>query len=111
MEFRRGFFLLVVGGLFLLGCGSTDPDPISIIFPGNGSTVSGFITIKVETSGNVTEVHFYIDGSEYGSDNGTPYEFEWDTRHETNGSYRIKAEADYSSGEKRATEITVTVQN
>ena len=108
-----GLFLLLLGGMFLLGCGdATEPAKVTITSPQYGSIVSGTISIKVETTGEAMEVLCFLNGSEYWpTDKSAPFEFPWDTTHELNGSYTIKAEARFSSGKNKETEITVTVQN
>ena len=109
---RIRFSLILLGGLLLLGCGTTDPDSVTITSPAYGATISGNTTVKAEVNGDAFEVSFFIDGTEYPPpDNSIPYEYTWDTTHEVNGSHTIKAEARFSAGELKSDEITVTVQN
>lgn len=101
-----------LGAMILTGCGnSTEPTQVAITSPEYGSTVSGIITIQAEVTGSVKEVNFNIDGVEYGSDASAPYEYEWDTTHELNGTHSIKAEGRFLSGDRKSSEITVIVEN
>jgi hypothetical protein len=102
--------VLALGSLLFLACGS-DPEPVTITSPEYGATVSGNVMIKVEITGSVDHVHFYINETLYYDDDSAPYQYEWETIHEVNGSYTIEAEAHFTSGNEISDEISVTVQN
>jgi hypothetical protein len=104
------WIVLALGSLLILGCGS-DPEPVTITSPEYGATISGKVMIKVEITGNVDHVHFYINDTLYDDDDSFPYQYEWDTTHEVNGSYIIEAEAHFTAGNEISDEISVTVQN
>src|SRR3989304_5307594 len=104
------WIILLAWGVIFLGCGS-EPEPVSITSPEFGSTVSGIVMVKVSTHGSVDHVHFYFNGAPYDEDPDAPYEYEWDTSHELNGSYTIQSEAHFTSGDQKLDEISVTVNN
>jgi hypothetical protein len=72
---------------------------VTIIYPSNGATVNGTITITIESNLNPT---ISIDGITV----GTGLSYTWDTTQYTDGSHTIKAVAG-----KKSDTATVTVNN
>jgi hypothetical protein len=59
----------------------TTPPQVTILFPENGQTLFGTVTIQANASDNigVTKVEFYIDGNKVGEDTTSLYEYVWNT--------------------------------
>jgi phosphodiesterase/alkaline phosphatase D-like protein len=75
---------------------------VEITNPSDGDQVSGTVTIQASTTSkaraggaiqSVSKVAFYIDDIIIGTVNSTPYEIQWDTTAESDGSHTIKAVA------------------
>ena len=57
-------------------------------------------------------MRFFVDGTEVGSDNTAPYEFEWDTSTVADGDHVVRAEAEDAAGNVgQSGDFTVTVRN
>jgi subtilisin family serine protease len=86
----------------------------SITSPGNGSTVSGGVSVSVSATDNtgVTRVDLYVDGSFYASDATAPYGFFMDTTAVGNGSHNLAAVAfDAVGNTGNSATINVNVNN
>lgn len=113
-------FALILLGFFLMGqfgclsCQDTVKPVVSIIFPTNGSTVSGTVTIQASASDNVgiLKVEFYIDSNKVGEDTSSPYEYSWNTTIVDNGTHTTQAKAYDPTGNLGVSPIvTVNVDN
>ena len=92
---------------------TTAPTVSTVVVPA-GSTVNRIVTLSATASDNVavTEVRFFVDGVQIGSDTVAPYSMDWDTSGETDGDHMIHAEAvDAAGNMAQSADITVTVSN
>ncbi|HWR17313.1 MAG TPA: Ig-like domain-containing protein [Terriglobales bacterium] len=93
----------------------TTPPTVSVVAPGNGTTVNGTISLSSQASDNsgIKSVRFLIDGNPFGATLTTlPYDVSWDTTTVANGTHTISATAtDYAGNATNAAVVTVTVQN
>ncbi len=92
----------------------TKPPYVNIVFPANGSSVSGAITILAEATDNVgvARVEFYIDGSKTNTDSEAPYEYLWNTAEFSNGSHALFAKAyDRALNKSASSPIEVVARN
>lgn len=92
----------------------TTPPTVSITNPADGSTASGTISVSADATDNVAvdHVHFFIDGTEFGSDMTAPYDFLLDTTLYTNATYTLEAVAHDSSGNvATSAPVAITVDN
>lgn len=110
-KYIKILLFLIIPGFFALGlngCGSCDRDElrpqITITSP-SGTTVPGSAIITITASAqdrnkfskipsSINKVEFYVDGTEIGEDNTTPYECAWDTsglKHNTTHTVTVKA--------------------
>jgi hypothetical protein len=87
------------------------PDTVTITNPSNGATVSGTVTITVSYTGNIDEVRFYIDGVHKYTDTAAPFQWNWDTTLETDGSHTIRVDGYVSGVFADDDTVTVTVDN
>ena len=79
-----------------------------------GTTVNRVVTITVSANdaGGITEVRFFVDGVQLGSDTTAPYSIDWDTSAEAEGDHVLRAEATDAAGNVgQSPELTVTVRN
>jgi subtilisin family serine protease len=91
----------------------TDP-LISIVSPGEGSTVSSSITVSVSATDNVgvERVELYIDGAFFGTSATNPHSFYWNTNDLPDGYYALSAIAYDTSGNiGHSNSVTVYVYN
>jgi len=87
---------------------------VTITNPTDGDQVSGTVTIEAsaaDTIQTISRVEFYIDDIIIGTDTSQPYEWDWDTTAESDGSHVIKAVAYNAIDESSQDSITVTVLN
>ncbi|MGD2086786.1 MAG: hypothetical protein PVH61_11445 [Candidatus Aminicenantes bacterium] len=93
---------------------------ITITNPTEGEQVSGTVTIEAATTSGpsaadtiqaVSRVEFYIDDIIIGTDTSQPYEWDWDTTAESDGSHVIKVVAYNAVDESSQDDIIVTVLN
>jgi phosphodiesterase/alkaline phosphatase D-like protein len=87
---------------------------VTITNPTEGEQVSGTITIEAsaaDTIQTVSRVEFYIDDIIIGTDTSQPYEWDWDTTAESDGSHMIKVVAYNAIDESSQDSITVIVLN
>lgn len=92
------------------------PGPtVSLISPGNGSTVSGTVTLSSAASApqSIASVQFLLDGHNQGSaDTKAPYNLSWDTTGVSNGSHTLSAVVTDAAGNTgTSSPVTVTVNN
>lgn len=97
-----------------LSSGENTPPTCVITSPEDDSVfeVGETITIAVDAEGtdnNLEEVRFYVNEIGVSSVTSFPYNFEWDTSEETEGSYTIKAEAIDAENETASDEIVITL--
>lgn len=93
--------------------GGSTPLSVTITNPSDGVTVSGSVSITATTAGEnpISSVTFSIDGTDVFTDTVAPYQYEWDTTEETDGSHSIKAVVTDSTGGTADDTTTVTVSN
>jgi hypothetical protein len=94
--------------------GVCPPSSVKIIYPVDGASVCGGITIEAaaaEGDNAIAKVVFYVDGVPQGADQDPPYQRAWDTTGISNGQHELKAEAQDTIGQKAFTLATVTVSN
>jgi len=94
---------------------------VTITNPTEGEQVSGTVTIEATTISSasaadttiqaISKVEFYIDDIIIGTDTSQPYEWDWDTTAESDGSHVIKVVAYNAINESSQDSITVTVLN
>ena len=92
----------------------TSAPTLGAVDAGAGMTVDRTVTISVTANDNVgvTEVRFFVDGNQIGSDTSSPYSVDWDTSAETDGDHVLRAEAEDAAGNVgQSADLTVTVQN
>ena len=121
-DFRHFKFGILIALAFILisssyGCDKTEDTEnkaptCSITSPDNGEKIQQGITVTIsvdadDANGNVTEICFYVDGSDIGSSSSFPYNYDWSTSGETTGSHTLKATAKDNSGESTSDEIAV----
>jgi len=91
------------------------PPTASLTSPTNGQTVSGTVTVKASATDNigVAGVQFQLNGAAMGGEvTAAPYNYMWDTRTLSNGSYAISAVARDSAGNRTTSQaVYVTVSN
>ena len=87
---------------------------VSLIAPGNGSTLSGTVTITASASDNVgvNNVELYENGVLLFASNVAPYSYNWNTTTVANGSYTLTAKAYDNAGNMgQSSNTSVTVNN
>jgi len=90
---------------------TTSPSVSAVEAP---ARINRSVTLSVTASDNVgvTEVRFFVDGTEIGSVSSAPFSIEWDTSGETDGDHVLTAEAEDAAGNvATSAETTVTVAN
>ena len=89
------------------------PPEVTITGPTQGVAVRDVITVNVSASDNVgvERVEFYIDDELVFTDYAEPYQYEWDTTGEEEGSHTILAKAYDAEGNVGSDEISVVVDN
>jgi hypothetical protein len=88
---------------------TTDPE-VTITSPDEGDEVSGPTTVTATATDNedVTEVELKVDGAVVGSDDSSPYSFDWNAT--AAGSHTLQAVAhDEADNTGESTEVHVTV--
>jgi uncharacterized protein (TIGR02145 family) len=90
------------------------PPTCNIITPTQGQEIAigETVIISVEATdsdGSIAEVLFYIDGIEKGSDNSSPYNYNWETSNESIGNHTLKAISFDNNGDSSAVEISVII--
>jgi thermitase len=92
----------------------TSPPTAAVIFPANGATVSGTISVSVSATDDVkvTQVELYLDGELLGSDSTAPFIFVWDSTRISDGTHTLQAVASDAAGNSAdSAVIVVKVQN
>lgn len=87
---------------------------VSVTAPGNGSALSGTVTITATASDNVgvSKVEFYENGVLLFASNVAPYSWNWNTTAVANGSHTLTGKAyDVAGNIGQAGNVTVTVNN
>ncbi|MDD2852241.1 MAG: Ig-like domain-containing protein, partial [Desulfuromonadaceae bacterium] len=90
------------------------PPTVAMTSPVNNAVLSGTATISAGASDNVSvsRVEFYGNGVLLYATNVSPYNFSWDTRTVSNGTYTINAWAfDNAGNSTQSSSVTVTVNN
>ena len=90
------------------------PPVIASTAPAAGSVVSGIVSVSSTVSDNVgvSMVEFYANGAIQAAVNSTPYNYNWDTKTVSDGSYILTAKAYDAAGNVTTTSaVTVTVKN
>ncbi|MHC5062148.1 MAG: SBBP repeat-containing protein, partial [Planctomycetota bacterium] len=92
---------------------SGDKPAVTILSPGQGDNVYGTVDIKVkaEDDSGIAWVNFYIDEELKHTDNDEPYNYNWESANQANGTKKIKAEAINKENQAGSAAITVNVQN
>jgi hypothetical protein len=92
----------------------TTPPTVALTAPGDGSTVSGQVSVGASASdaGGVTSVSFAVDGTTIGTDTTAPYTATWNSTSATNASHTLTASArDTIGNTATSSAVTVTVAN
>ena len=89
----------------------TTPPSVSVTYPANGSTVSGYVNVQASASDNVnvTKVEFYVDNVLRSADTSVPYG--WTNTNVSNGARTLLVKAYDAAGNIGTAMITVTVAN
>ena len=108
------FFFISIFSILLFGCKKNKAPTCTITSPSDGvEIVQGEkITISVNANdidGSVSEVRFYIDGSDIGPTSSSPYNFDWETSGFGIGSHSIEAVAEDNSGSFASDEIEISL--
>jgi len=92
------------------------PDPlaptVSISSPGNGTTVTGTVTVSADAADNVgvASVQFTLDGANLGPElTAAPYAFAWDTTAVASGPHTLRVVARDAGGNLFGSAVTITV--
>jgi thermitase len=103
--------------------GETPPPPppadttaptTSITSPTAGATVAGAVSVNVDATDNVgvTKVELLVNSKVYASSTVSPYNFSWDTKGLTNGTYSLTSKAYDTAGNiGTSTAVSVNVNN
>nr|WP_294907740.1 Ig-like domain-containing protein [uncultured Lacibacter sp.] len=97
------------GGGGSTGADATPPS-VTITSPGNGSSVSGVVTVLTSASDNVgvASVSFSVNGSVKATLTAAPYTFYWDAGTVANGTHTLTATAKDAKGNTGTYTITVS---
>ncbi|MEM2174479.1 MAG: Ig-like domain-containing protein [Candidatus Micrarchaeia archaeon] len=113
--YKISIFIIILLIIFQ-GCAKKDTTKPTVIiaYPSNNQIIyedKVKIEVKAQDDVEVAKVEFYIDGVNVGTDNISPYEYEWDVSNlEVNSTHKIKAKAiDTSNNIGESAEITVTI--
>jgi len=90
------------------------PPVISYATPLTGSSVSGMVTVSCNVSDDVgvDKVEYYVDSNMVAAGNAAPYNYQWDTRSTSNGTYSLSAKAYDAAGNiGQSAAVSVTVNN
>ena len=98
--------------------GGTQTDTVapstSIASPGTGNSLSGVVSVQVNSSDNiaVTRVECYANNIALGTNAGTASQFPWSTYANSNGTYQLQSRAYDAAGNAGASAtVTVVVSN
>lgn len=86
---------------------------VSFVSPGNGTTVSGTVTVNVTATDNVgvTKVDLFVDGKLQATDTAAPYSFALNTATLANGTHTLVVQAADAAGNVGQSQVAVTVNN
>jgi poly(hydroxyalkanoate) depolymerase family esterase len=86
------------------GIADTTPPAVALVFPPDGATLSGSVTLSADASDDVgvTDVTFLLDGAVLGAGNRAgqagPWTFDWNTTSASAGGHAIGVRASDASG-------------
>ena len=90
----------------------TTPPAVVIVNPGNGSKVSGMVSVGVSGSDNAgsaaLQQTLYIDGKLVASGTGASLSYNWNTRKAVSGIHTLQAVAQDGAGNKTTASIQVS---
>lgn len=90
----------------------TTPPVVTILNPGNGSKVSGTVSVGVSASDNGGTVglkqSLYLDGVLVASGTGSSLSYSWNTRKANAGTHTLQAVGQDAAGNKTTTAVQVT---
>lgn len=90
----------------------TTPPSVAIVNPGNGSKVSGNVSVGVSASDNSGVAaliqQLFLDGKLVASGTGGALSYAWNTRKSASGAHTLTAVAQDAAGNKTTTSIQVT---
>ena len=90
----------------------TTPPSVAIVNPGNGSKVSGIVSVSTSGSDNAGSVglqqKLYIDGKLVASGTGGSLSYKWNTRKSASGIHTLQAVAQDASGNATTSSIQVS---
>jgi subtilisin family serine protease len=90
------------------------PAPVvSISSPGNGTTISGAVSVSgtATTSLTVSNVQFFVDNQQVATGSTSAFSFQWNSATFANGSHTLMVNAYDSSGNMGSSSISVNVNN
>lgn len=95
------------------GSSDTEAPSVSVNRPLDGATVSGTVTIEVQSSDNVgvSNVDLVIDGEHKASFGGGTQTYDWDTDTHPNQQCTIEVHASDAAGNRSSSSVAVTVDN
>ena len=95
--------------------GDTTAPVIALTAPGDGSTVSGTVSVTATASdaGGVVGVQFFLNGAALGAEDTTaPYAISWNSTSVANGGpYELSAQARDAANNRTSAVVNVTVSN
>jgi hypothetical protein len=82
---------------------------VTIMSPGNGSTVSGMVTISAQATDNVAvaSITLSLDGAVVATTNASSVSYRWNTRKAAKGAHTITAVARDTSGNQKSATVQV----
>jgi hypothetical protein len=89
------------------------PPAVAITSPGNGSVVSGLVTVQASAQSPVglQRVELYVDGTLHAVDAAAPYAFAWDSTAAANVVHTLTARAHDATGAAAQHSVQVQVVN
>lgn len=92
----------------------TEAPAVSITAPGNGSTVSGNVSVTASATDNfgVASVTLLVDGVDVAQDTSSPFVFTWGSTTVANGTHTLTARAVDAAGNTTVSSpVSITVNN
>jgi len=90
----------------------TTPPAVAIVNPGNGSKVTGTVSVGVSASDNAgaagLKQSLYLDGKLVASGTGGSLSYNWNTRKSTTGTHTLQAVAQDAAGNRTSTSVSVS---
>ena len=101
--------VLTVAGTVAPPPPDTTAPTVTITSPGNGSTVSGVVSISAKAGDNVgvASLSLYVDGAMVSTGNSASVSYKWNTRKAASGTHTISATAKDAAGNQTSTAIQV----